>query len=86
MTEPTKVDLTKREPIKLNKQQFAKLLKQAMKNHSLRKVAKELEIDHMILWRATQGSEVTLNHFILILEYIQRRTLLTYDQIFRQLY
>lgn len=71
--------------IKLDKIVFANFLRMAMKNHSTRKVAKELNIHHMIIWRALNAHENTLNNFIILLEYIHRRTLISYDVIFRRL-
>lgn len=40
----------------------------------------------MVIWRALNAKEVSLFNFIIILEYIQRKLLWSYDMIFSQLY
>lgn len=72
--------------IKLNKKAFGKLLKMAIKDNSIRKIAKELNLGHTVIWRALNAEEVSLFNFIIILEYIQRKLLWSYDMIFSQLY
>lgn len=66
---------------KLDKEGFATLMKIAMKGNSIRAVARDLGLGHMVIWRALNNEKVELEAFVVLLDYIHANTRFSYDSI-----